>query len=318
MNITTSTSNQISRVTLVPRPKLTILLKTIQETKMKTLLKILLVVLLTGSNLFANSTNYKLTLSNLNYTSPNSLEFDIYLLNSSSAGEELKYSLGQYFLEFNSKIANGGELTYSMVSSELSESMRPRNPKVSGNILQLAPNVTNPDKSNLPLIPNTKPGMLIARMKLETSAKEFADVPLNLNWTGEAEKYKTKIIAFDGSKNYSVTDAQNHLSELTTLSKGNESEETVASIPTDFSLLQNYPNPFNPSTVINYSLPENSFVSLKVYDITGKEILTLVNEKKDAGRYEVSFDGSNLASGMYFYKIQAGSFSKVMRMVLIK
>jgi hypothetical protein len=93
-------------------------------------------------------------------------------------------------------------------------------------------------------------------------------------------------------------------------------------------LYRNYPNPFNPSTTINYSIPKQSYVTLKVYDLLGEEIETLVNEEKPAGNYQVKFsakggsayggNAANLPSGVYFYKIQAGSFNQVRKMMLIK
>ncbi len=89
-------------------------------------------------------------------------------------------------------------------------------------------------------------------------------------------------------------------------------------IPKVFSLSQNYPNPFNPITKINYSLPNQVNVTLKVYDILGRLVKTLVNEFKVAGNYSVSFDGSGLASGVYFYKIEAGEFVQSKKMVLVK
>ncbi|MFZ1280774.1 MAG: T9SS type A sorting domain-containing protein [Ignavibacteriaceae bacterium] len=89
-------------------------------------------------------------------------------------------------------------------------------------------------------------------------------------------------------------------------------------IPQTFSLLQNYPNPFNPSTNISYNIPNGSLVTLKVYDILGKEIVTLVNESKQAGSYNVQFDASNLSSGVYFYSIQAGDFFESRKMILMK
>jgi ligand-binding sensor domain-containing protein len=89
-------------------------------------------------------------------------------------------------------------------------------------------------------------------------------------------------------------------------------------IPKDYSLMQNYPNPFNPSTVISYRLPVNGHVTLKVYDILGKEIATLVNVEKPAGSYSVNFNGSNLSSGVYIYRIQAGSFTQSRKLVLLK
>ena len=89
-------------------------------------------------------------------------------------------------------------------------------------------------------------------------------------------------------------------------------------LPKFFSLNQNYPNPFNPLTIINYQLRINNFVSLKVFDVLGNEVSTLVNEEKSAGSYSVKFDGMNLSSGIYFYKLTAGSFVETKKMVLLK
>ncbi len=94
--------------------------------------------------------------------------------------------------------------------------------------------------------------------------------------------------------------------------------KTSTKTPADFNLAQNYPNPFNPETIINYQLTINNFVSLKVYDILGREITTLVNEEKPAGSYEVSFNGSGLPSGVYFVRMTAGEFSSVIKMSLVK
>ncbi|MFA5404450.1 MAG: M14 family zinc carboxypeptidase [Ignavibacteria bacterium] len=95
--------------------------------------------------------------------------------------------------------------------------------------------------------------------------------------------------------------------------------------PVTFSLSQNYPNPFNPTTNIKYSIPENGewktgngLVTLKVFNILGKEVVTLVNQKQSAGDYEIKFDGKNLSSGIYFYKLTAGDYSDVKSMILIK
>ena len=90
------------------------------------------------------------------------------------------------------------------------------------------------------------------------------------------------------------------------------------SLPNSFELSQNYPNPFNPSTIIKYSISKRSNVSLKVYDMLGKEVATLVNEIKDANSYQVKFDASNLTSGLYIYKFQAGNFTASKKMMLIK
>ena len=94
--------------------------------------------------------------------------------------------------------------------------------------------------------------------------------------------------------------------------------EQFSEIPEKFNLEQNYPNPFNPTTAINYQIIKNDFVSIKVYDVLGNEVATLVNEEKPAGSYIISFDASTLSSGTYFYKLQAGNFIQTKKMVLMK
>jgi hypothetical protein len=89
-------------------------------------------------------------------------------------------------------------------------------------------------------------------------------------------------------------------------------------VAVEFELFDNYPNPFNPSTTIKFELPTSAHVSLTVFDILGREVSVLVNERRDAGVYEVKFDGSALASGVYFYRIQAGSFVETKRLLLLK
>jgi hypothetical protein len=89
-------------------------------------------------------------------------------------------------------------------------------------------------------------------------------------------------------------------------------------VPAEFALHQNYPNPFNPVTSIRYDVPRNSHVSIKVFDVTGKQITELVSGEKQAGIYETSFDASDFASGIYFYRMEAGKFSSVLKMILIK
>jgi hypothetical protein len=89
-------------------------------------------------------------------------------------------------------------------------------------------------------------------------------------------------------------------------------------VPEEYSLVQNYPNPFNPTTNIEYSIPEQSFVELKVYDVLGNEVATLVNEEQSAGVYRTDFIGTNLTSGIYFYKLQTGSFVETKKMILLK
>lgn len=116
--------------------------------------------------------------------------------------------------------------------------------------------------------------------------------------------YRLKQTDIDGSYTYS-----------------DEVTVEVLSLPAEFTLNQNYPNPFNPSTTIKYSIPEevsNEMVTLKIFNMLGQEVAALVNTNQQAGNYEVKFDASELASGIYLYKLTAGNFTKTMRMNLLK
>ncbi|MFQ3609155.1 MAG: T9SS type A sorting domain-containing protein, partial [Chloroherpetonaceae bacterium] len=121
-------------------------------------------------------------------------------------------------------------------------------------------------------------------------------------------QYRLKQLDFDGQFEYSPV------------------IEVDAGLPKQFALEQNYPNPFNPTTIINYQLPTASNVSLKIYDVLGKEVVTLVNGRQEAGTYNFNFNASNLASGIYFYRLQASAtngasgsnFVETKKMMLVK
>ncbi len=117
--------------------------------------------------------------------------------------------------------------------------------------------------------------------------------------TGKVQ-YRLKQVDFDGQFEYSPV------------------VEVEAGLPRTFELGQNYPNPFNPTTLISYQLPVASEVSLKVYDVLGREVATLVNGRQEAGRYSVSFNAASFASGVYFYRLQAGQFVQTRKMMLVK
>jgi hypothetical protein len=105
-----------------------------------------------------------------------------------------------------------------------------------------------------------------------------------------------------------------HFSTEITLTDVEEEPELVNT----FNLSQNYPNPFNPSTSIEYRVGSKEYITLKIYDILGREVAILVNEEKPAGSYEIKFDASSLASGVYFYKLQTESIFSSKKMVLLK
>jgi hypothetical protein len=130
----------------------------------------------------------------------------------------------------------------------------------------------------------------------EHKTYSYSDNELNTgNYT-----YRLKQIDFNGSFSYSKEVNANVVSPLT------------------YALEQNYPNPFNPSTTIKYSIPEDGFVKLRVFNMLGEEIISLVNNVQKAGRYEVVFDASSLASGVYLYRLEAQNYSSIKKMLLVK
>jgi hypothetical protein len=131
---------------------------------------------------------------------------------------------------------------------------------------------------------------------LEPTAYSFVDKGL------ESGKYiyRLKQVDYDGTTTYSAE------------------VEVEVGTPTVFALEQNYPNPFNPSTVIKYSIPVDGMVSLNIYNTLGEKVTTLVSTIQKAGSYEVSFNASKLASGVYIYRLESGNFSTVKKMILNK
>ena len=95
-------------------------------------------------------------------------------------------------------------------------------------------------------------------------------------------------------------------------------KQTADAVPAEFKLEQNYPNPFNPTTNISYSILNTAKVTLKIYDVLGREIKTLVNSEQRPGRYNVTFDARDLSSGVYFYKLSAGNYIATKKLMLIK
>jgi len=94
--------------------------------------------------------------------------------------------------------------------------------------------------------------------------------------------------------------------------------EVEIDLPLAYALEQNYPNPFNPTTTIGYSIPEDNLVTIRLYDVLGNEVITLVNEQKPAGKYEMLYNASNIASGVYYYQITSGSFTQTRKLMLMK
>jgi hypothetical protein len=97
-----------------------------------------------------------------------------------------------------------------------------------------------------------------------------------------------------------------------------ETHKVINNIPAEYGLFQNYPNPFNPATTISFSLPTGSFVSLKVFDLIGREVAIIVSQELFAGTYTRQWNATNMSSGIYFYRLQAGSFTETKKLILMK
>ena len=148
---------------------------------------------------------------------------------------------------------------------------------------------------------------------IQIAAKGEADINISFNPVSAGEESNTIYIV-------SKTDTQMVAKEVTVI--GNPNTTDVKTSKSDklltCRLYQNYPNPFNPSTTITYEIPTESFVVLTVYDILGRLVKTLINEEKPAGKYQVIFNSLNFSNGVYFYKLRAGNYTQVRKMVLLK
>jgi hypothetical protein len=146
------------------------------------------------------------------------------------------------------------------------------------------------------------------------SGKTNANGVASISYTLPQDSVISSIsVSFAGDVNYS---SQNATGKFTYTLTG--IEKNPIAIPTKFDLSQNYPNPFNPTTTINYQLPQDGFVTIKVFDILGKEVVTLVHENKQAGYYSSNFDANKLTSGIYFYTIRINNYIESKKMMLLK
>lgn len=201
---------------------------------------------------------------------------------------------------------------------------RPMSVNISGNLtynLNIAPSGIISISATVPnngiiVISDTGSGTEIAKVVIKGQRRGSGNSQELITWRNGPENPFTKIFAFYAGSNVNITNPENHFFLNTTT--GTETGNSQTILPKDFKLTQNYPNPFNPNTDIKFSIPQKTMVKIKVFDITGKEVATLVNEVKTAGYYPVAFNASNLPSGAYFYRLEAGSFIETKKMLLIK
>ncbi len=247
--------------------------------------------------------------------------------NSGSAGIDTNSS--KFVLEYNTppEGSYSGKLTYSFTGS-------------SGGICKLIntnkPSLGSTQRDNFGIWIYGDLSYNIVGCSFSVNGAQDKDIIVDtLNWTGwKFEKIPFDEIASSGEILFSgiyiqqgitgsdsnvvyFDGAQYNDPQSTGVSNGNNKSE-----PSAFTLAQNYPNPFNPSTVIQYQIPKNEFVTLKIYDLLGKEVATLISGQKDAGSYQVEFNADNLpnkiTSGIYFYTLKAGNFSQTKKLVLMK
>ena len=150
---------------------------------------------------------------------------------------------------------------------------------------------------------------------------QSSDFPLNISITGFSSKIEHNYILQEIADGVEVT--THNLIDGDKIVIGNKNVSILKisklqSIPNSFKLEQNYPNPFNPSTTIKYSVPENSFINLSVYNLLGERIAELVNETLAAGEYRTDFDATELPSGIYIAKLESGNHKQTIKMILLK
>ncbi|MBE0572405.1 MAG: T9SS type A sorting domain-containing protein [Ignavibacteriaceae bacterium] len=167
-------------------------------------------------------------------------------------------------------------------------------------------------------IPGQQPSNFTLLETLESDEYIYTDNTVTIGNDYSAKSYYTTCIYEDPWESAGETDPTNTVEVRLQIPQ----KIAVSEYPTDqkdeYQLNQNYPNPFNPTTIISYSLPASNHVTIKVFDILGNEVTTLLNEQKEAGTHTIVFNASDLSSGVYFYKIQAGNYAETRKLILQK
>jgi len=163
---------------------------------------------------------------------------------------------------------------------------------------------------------------LFATLKFESKGNEGVPQLSVTNWQLTGGELYFELAGANG-KDFYLEQIEGKQGNRPIPLKPGSSEETAISHPTEFNVEQNYPNPFNPETSIKFSVKEDAWVTLRIYNVLGQVVTTLVNEQKPAGEYVISWNGKNrdnvdVASGVYFYRIQAGDYESVRRMTLLR
>ncbi|MBX2976728.1 MAG: T9SS type A sorting domain-containing protein [Ignavibacteriaceae bacterium] len=147
--------------------------------------------------------------------------------------------------------------------------------------------------------------------------KQGYEVSLEGIGTNREVYLRLSTLSNDETSGYSLTQ---RYSDETILGKTHTKKinYTGTEKPTEYALYQNYPNPFNPTTTITYQIPKEGLVTLKIYDILGKEVTTLINEEKQAGKYSIEFNASKISSGVYLYELRSNEYKSTKKLMLMK
>ena len=156
-------------------------------------------------------------------------------------------------------------------------------------------------------------GQFKLRTTVSSSVTSYTDLSLDITQNQNGELLQYKVVALFQSKPDEPSNIQKIRFYFNEGKNVFEVNQTM-----DFELSQNIPNPFNPSTSISYSIPENAFVALKIYDVLGNEVEVLINEQKEPGNYQIDFNASELSSGIYYYTLTEGNFTSTKKMILVK
>ena len=259
------------------------------------------------SNLSFSQPDYNMNLTHPVMINENVIEFDIFIRGINNYFYLTSYQCS--FL-FNSEIANGGELTFTYVEGT-SQLINLPSFGIGINTLDGLPKLTLASMADLDTITETQ--KLVGKFRLQNTAPFSSSNPsITWNFDGIVSTILT------GELFQNITIPANHTYNLML---GINSQNSI--LLDEYKLFQNYPNPFNPTTKIKYAIPTlgtslMKFIQLKVYDVLGNEVATLVDEYQEAGNYEVTFDASQLTSGIYLYRLSAGNFISTKKLILIK
>ena len=170
---------------------------------------------------------------------------------------------------------------------------------------------------------NEQTGQIVGTFDNITYKKEYLDKYENVSYQVNCDNiipgdyYLRLVTTVEGSAEYYLGNVQNS-GESLNKKKYQQINFNGTTLPVVYALEQNYPNPFNPTTTIRYQIPNEGMVTLKVYDILGAEVISLVNEEQVAGKYEINFNARNFASGVYIYRLNVNDYVNVKKMVLLK